>query len=334
MSKVAIAIIVVAIAVGVVIAVGAVMLLKGSDDDHYDDSDFTLIDDSKIAKGLTTSFVIDYGMKVSTKCVVKSVQNDIVTYDLKIQRLPSMEQTIAVNEFFDEALVEASDFPESAKKSTVDHRGVSMTLYEFDGKYVINDQTYDFKDAKFYVYKDYLIDASGKVDGISFKMTTNVYMDTDGGDKIDEQTDFTLLDESKIAPGLTTSWTINQGYTQVVQYKVESVSGEQTTCELTVTPGSSSEQQVPKSIFFETTLLTVDEDDLPEGYTKTTETHRGVSMTLYQFSGEFDIYMAEYNFVNAKFYVYQGYLWDATCDSATVSGMTTNFSQTADIFMA
>ena len=334
MSKVAIAIIVVAIAVGVVIAVGAVMLLKGSDDEHYDDSDFTLIDDSKIAKGLTTSVVMDMGIKFSTKCIVKSVQNDTVTYDLKIQELPSMEQTIEVSGFFDEALIEANDFPESATKSTVGHRGVTMTLYEFDGKYVINDQTYNFKDAKFYVYKNYLIDASGKVDGTSFKLTTNVYMDNGRGDKIDEQTDFSLLDESKIAPGVTASWTIKQAYTQVVEYKVKSMDGNKAVCDVTVTPGSTSEQSIPTSIFYETALITVDEDDLPDGYTKTSETHRGVTMDVYSFSGEFDIYVAEYDFVNAKFYVYQGYLWDASCDSATVSGMQTDFSLTADVYKA
>lgn len=149
-----------------------------------------------------------------------------------------------------------------------------------------------------------------------------------------ENTDFSLLDESKIAPGVTTSWTMSQGYTQTVQYKVKSMDGNKAVCDVVVDPGSTTEQSIPTSVFYETALITVDESDLPSGYVKTSESHRGVTMDVYSFSGEFDIYMAEYNFKNAVFYVYQGYLWDASCDSATLSGMTFNFAMTADVCKA
>jgi len=158
---------------------------------------------------------------------------------------------------------------------------------------------------------------------------------TNGNGKVTtENTDFSLLEESKIAPGVTTSWTMTQGYTQSVQYKVKSMDGNKAVCDVIVNPGSTTEQSIPTSVFYETALITVDESDLPAGYTKTSESHRGVTMDVYSFSGEFDIYVAEYDFTNAVFYVYQGYLWDASCDSATVSGMTVNFSMTADICKA
>jgi hypothetical protein len=174
---------IVVVAVVLVLAGAAVvyMLMQAPSDDYDGESDFTLLSDDRIEKGVTTYFSIDAGIKMGAKFVVKSVDDGMVTCDVSIMGFPTAEERIPVKDFYNEALLpmDEGDIPDSAVKLSVLYRGVEMILYDFSGHCEVDGEEYDFEEAQFYVYKGYLIDAVATIDNggqkASFTLETKLY---------------------------------------------------------------------------------------------------------------------------------------------------------------
>ncbi|MBE6528418.1 MAG: hypothetical protein E7Z64_04545 [Thermoplasmata archaeon] len=172
------------VAVLAVCAVTAVFLMKGDDDDDKDGTgkttDFSLLSDDKIAPGMTVEVTTsDMGMKQTVKHVVTSVEDNKVYCDQYVNGTKSSNPVnYPVDMFFFYTLkpIEETDFPEGTKTSTVQHMGVDMVLHEFNGTVTMGIQDFNLENGKFYVYKGYVWDGTGKDTSTKSSFSTVSYL--------------------------------------------------------------------------------------------------------------------------------------------------------------
>lgn len=311
-----IAAVIVAVAVVACAACAIALTRDGGGHSENAETDFGLLQEDKLRPGVVAECRIQaYHGEWDNRGVIVDADDDLYLADFD---LPDGEFKNWMHSglFYGFGLLglEFFTFPDGTTMSEVKHMGVKMTLYEFKGHLSGPYIDYDFSDGRIYAYGGYVWEGSGHFTvpdmGITadFSCGSNIYMDEDQID-VGGQPDMSLLDDSKIGPGMNadTVW-FKGNEDHVAEFYVSSVIEGFVYGHYAV-DGETVSGAPAVSEFFGFALMESDGSEF-KGATVSKEKFLDVDMAVYSFDeGKVSTKFFEQDLEHAKVYIYKGYIW-------------------------